>query len=86
MKAITVRGIDDALDRALKNAANEEVKSVNQLVLEILKAHFGHGKMAHFTRRHHDLDDLFGSWEDVDYQQVMESVASQRQIDPDVWT
>jgi len=86
MKAITVRGIDESLDRVLRQTADQEAKSVNQLVLEILKAHFGQGKVAHFTRRHHDLDDLFGSWSDDDFEKVMQSVESQHQIDPDVWT
>jgi len=85
MKTITVRGIDDSLGQALDRAAEQEAKSINQLVLDILKVHFGQNKAPHFTRRHHDLDDLFGSWGEADYQQVVESVAAQRQIDPDIW-
>ncbi len=85
MKNITIRGIDEALDQALKTAADLESRSINQLVLEVLRERFGLTKAARHTRRHHDLDDLFGRWREEEYQRVQDMVSEQRRIDPDLW-
>ena len=85
MKHITIRGIDEALDQALKAAADRETRSANQLVLEVLRERFGLTKAAHHTRRHHDLDDLFGRWSEEEYQSVQDMVSEQRKVDPELW-
>ena len=41
MKTITVRGIDSILSDKLKQAAKEEGRSVNQVVIDIMKQRFG---------------------------------------------
>jgi len=41
-------------------------------VLEVLKERFGLIKVARHTRRHHDLDDLFGRWSEEEYQRIEE--------------
>ncbi len=86
MRNITIRGIDDALDHALKSAAEEESRSVNQLVLETLKERFGLTKAPRHGRRHHDLDNLFGRWDDGEYERVQSAVDEQRDIDPELWS
>ena len=37
-------------------------------------------------RVYHDLDDLFGTMTLEDAQAIEESVAAQRQIDPELWS
>jgi hypothetical protein len=85
MKNITIRGIDETLDQALKTAADRESRSINQLVLEVLRERFGLAKAAHHTRRHHDLDDLFGRWSKEDYQRIEAMVSEQRKVDRELW-
>jgi hypothetical protein len=85
MKNITIRGIDEALDQALKTAADKESRSINGLVLEVLRERFGLSKGARHTRRHHDLDDLFGRWSEEEYQRVQDMVSEQRKVDPEIW-
>ncbi|MBS3966411.1 MAG: hypothetical protein KGZ60_04070 [Truepera sp.] len=86
MKNLTIRGIDPALDQALKSTAKKKSSSVNQLVLEMLKQHCGLSKPPHYSRRHHDLDDLFGRWDEEDYARIQAATAGQRRIDPELWS
>ncbi len=86
MKNITIRGIDEALEQALKTTAKKESRSINQLVLEMLKERFGSTKVTHHTRRHHDLDDLFGRWSAEEYERIQGAVDEQRKIDPELWS
>lgn len=48
MKSITIRGIDDQTAELLKQKASREQKSMNQLLLEIIKKPWpGRGKKVH---------------------------------------
>ena len=85
MKNMTIRGIDEPLDQALRAAAQAGSNSINQVVIDTLKERFGLAKAARHTRRHHDLDDLFGSWTQDEYQRIEDAVGQQREIDPELW-
>jgi plasmid stability protein len=85
MKNMTIRGIDTSLDQALRKAAKAESNSVNQLVVNILRERFGLAKAPRHTRRHHDLDELFGAWSENHYQDVENALQQQRGIDPELW-
>ncbi len=41
MKAITIRGIDSSVSAKLKQTAKSENKSVNQLILDMIKQNIG---------------------------------------------
>ncbi len=86
MKNITIRGIDDPLDQALKALADREARSVNQLVLDMLRERFGLAKAARHSTRHHDLDGLFGTWSAEEYQRIQGAVETQRPLDPELWS
>ncbi|GAB6042600.1 FitA-like ribbon-helix-helix domain-containing protein [Endothiovibrio diazotrophicus] len=86
MKSITIRGVDSNLDQALKKAASAEARSINQLVLEVLRERFGLSKPPRHTRKHHDLDDLFGSWGEEECERIQGAVDEQRKIDPELWS
>ena len=83
---VTIRGIDKVLDQALKTTAEKESRSINQLVIEVLKERFGLTKVAHHTRRYHDLDDFFGRWSAKEYEYIQDVVDEQRKVDPDLWS
>jgi hypothetical protein len=86
MKNLTIRGIDPALDQALKATAKKQSSSVNQLVLQTLKQHFGLSKPPFHSRRHHDLDDLFGRWDQEEFARIQAATEGQRRIDPELWS
>ncbi|MFH1154207.1 MAG: antitoxin [Pseudomonadota bacterium] len=85
MKAITIRGIDPVVSLKLKQAADRENKSVNQFVLEIIKEHIGLQKVKKYTRRYDDMDSLFGSWSEEEFQAVQDKITGQRKIDQELW-
>lgn len=86
MKSITIRGVDSALSSALGSLSKGESKSINQIILDLLRKETGLAKAKQFTRSYEDLDDLFGSWSDQDYEQVERAISQQRTIDPDLWS
>lgn len=86
MKAITIRGIDYDMSVKLKQLAQTEKKSVNQLVLDLIKQNIGMQKKKKYTRTYNDLDDLFGGWSDAEFERIQGSVDNQRKIDLELWT
>jgi len=86
MKAITIRGIDSDMSVKLKQVAKSEKKSVNQLVLDLIKRNIGMQKEKRYTRTYNDLDDLFGQWSDAEFEKIQGSVDNQRKIDLELWT
>ncbi len=85
MKTLTIRGIDQKLSETIKEAAKVESMSVNQLIVNILKKHFGHSKEKQFTKKYHDLDDLFGKWSEEEYKKITKELEKQNQIDWELW-
>ncbi len=85
MKAITIRGIDSSVSLKLKQVADTEKKSVNQLVLDMIKQNIGMQKKKIYTRKYNDLDHLFGKWSDAEFEEIQDIINSQRKIDPELW-
>jgi len=85
MKTITVRGIDSALAARLQQEAEKQAKSVNQVVLDALKSQFRLNKIKKFTMIHHDLDHLFGTWSQAEYDQIQGQIDDGRKIDAELW-
>lgn len=85
MKTITVRGLDDDVAESLKQTAGREGKSVNQLVVDILKDRLGLKKQKKFTTIHSDLDHLFGTWSEDEFRQIQGKIDFERKIDKELW-
>lgn len=85
MKSITIRGIDDITSELLKQKANSEQKSMNQLLLETIKKSLGLADDKRFTREYHDLDYLFGQWSEDEFAAIQGKISRERQIDQDLW-
>lgn len=85
MKAITIRGIDSSVSEKLKQVAKTEGKSVNQLLLDLIRQNLGLQKKKKFTRQHNDLDHLFGTWSQAEFETIQGFIDSQRKIDPELW-
>ncbi len=85
MKAITIRGVDPKVSEELKKAAEKEGKSVNQYVINLIKEKLGLLKAKRFTKVHHDLDHLFGTWSEKEYKEIQTGIDAGRQIDKELW-
>lgn len=85
MKSITIRGIEPPVADMLKNKANLEGKSVNQFIKDIIKDKLGLGNKKKHTATYHDLDQLFGKWDEAEFQRIQEKIDSERKIDEELW-
>lgn len=85
MKAITIRGIDSSVSSKLKQVAKNERKSVNQLVLDMIKQNIGMQKRKKYTKKYNDLDHLFGKWTDAEFDKIQGIINNQRKIDLELW-
>lgn len=76
----TIRGVPERLDQRLRRLAEEEGKSLNAVLIRLLERGLGIGEE---EVRHHDLDDLIGSW--VSDPECEAALEDQRRIDPELW-
>ncbi len=85
MTSLSIRGVEEQLSTILKQQARASRKSLNQLVLEILRQHAGLEKEKRFTREYNDLDHLFGRWSEEEFRQIQEKIDGERKIDEEHW-
>lgn len=84
MGAITVRGVDDATARALKERARKEGISVNAVLLKTMRESLGLKKKKR-TVIHDDLDHLAGTWSEKDFTEFQKRIADFEAIDKKMW-
>jgi hypothetical protein len=85
MGSISIRGVDEQLAALLKQQAITAQKSVNQLILEMLRKHVGIDKEKKFTQEYHDLDQIFGTWTEDEFQKIQGEIDAERQVDSELW-
>lgn len=85
MKTITIRGIDDELEKAIRRKSRQEDISINKLVLKTLKSALQAEPYQKKFREYNDLDHLAGSWTAEDEQEFNSAVEPLSRIDEDIW-
>jgi plasmid stability protein len=76
----TIRNVPEALDQALRRAARERGKSLNEVTIEALVRGAG---LTGERRRQRDLSDIAGTWnEDPAFDSAL---AAQDAIDEEMW-
>lgn len=76
----TLRNVPEALDRALRERARLEGRSLNDVALHALHQALGLGPE---TPKRRDLSSFVGTWEaDPEMEEIFEE---QRRIDPELW-
>ena len=76
----TIRAVPNEIDRALRQRAKRESKSLNAVVIDALARGLA---LDAAPARHTDLDDLVGTWqEDPDFDRA---VAEFDRIDDESW-
>ena len=84
MRAITLRNIPAAIQKAIQKKAAQKQISVNKAVLELLEERVGILEGRKRTL-HHDLDDLAGTWSAREAKAFEKRIESPRRIDPSLW-
>jgi hypothetical protein len=85
MKAVTIRGVEPEVAEKLKSTAAKQGKSINQLILDIIKEGLGLKKEKKYLREYDDLDDLFGRWSEDEFKEIQTKINQERQIDQELW-
>jgi len=84
MKSITIHGLDEHLDRAIRNLADREGLSMNKTIKKVLRGALGlddHGK----TAQRELFADLFGTWTKAELKEFQENTAECSRVDPTDW-
>ncbi len=85
MKSISIQGIDEQLSARLQQQAATARKSVNQFILDTLRKQLGLEKERKLTTEHNDLDSLFGTWTEEEFNSIQGKISSERRIDSELW-
>ncbi|HEX6812454.1 MAG TPA: hypothetical protein VF384_12575 [Planctomycetota bacterium] len=76
----TLRNVPRSLDRALRELARSQNKSLNDIVLEALQRSM---RLEGEPPVQRDLSDIVGTWKDD--RELDRVLADQRRIDPEAW-
>jgi len=76
----TIRQVPAQIDEALRRRAREERRSLNTVAIEMLERGLG---LTGTPVRHHDLDDLAGTW--IDDPEFDKAIQDMDQIDQELW-
>jgi plasmid stability protein len=83
---ISIRGLDDEVLAKLKQRAQREGCSLNNLVVRLLRADVGVAQGAHASQRFDDLDALAGTWSTRQAEAFTRDTAPFAGVDPALWT
>ena len=84
MTALTIRHIPSPVEKAIRRKATREHVSLNKAVVGMLEESVT-GKQKTQSRRYHDLDWLYGTWNRKQSDSFRKHLAETRKIDPELW-
>lgn len=84
MKSITIYGLDDVLDRRIREKAKTQKLSLNKTVKKLLEKSLGMNQEKKKGRRE-DFMEFFGVWSDSDLKEFNKTVSELNQIDESDW-
>ena len=85
MKTITLRGIDEVMEKALREKSKElSLKSLNSTILYMLQEALGLTKRRQ-RALYRDLDHLAGTWSEEDLREFEDATAVFEQVDEELW-
>ena len=79
-RQLTIRSVPDTIDRALRQRAMREAKSLDAVVVEVLARGL---ELDAMPAEHTDLDHLIGSWQEDPAFDL--AIADFERVDEDVW-
>lgn len=87
-RTITIRNMPEELEKRIEAMAAEEGASLAQTVIRLLLRATGlreQSQLGGRPERHHELDELAGTWSADDAAEFDDALAQLRRIDPEVW-
>jgi hypothetical protein len=82
---ITVRGLDALLAEKIQQLAAEEGISLNKAALRLLRRGAGLPERDTRPRIGSSLDAFIGTWSEEEATELLESIRSCNQVDPEFW-
>jgi hypothetical protein len=84
MKILSLRGIDEEMEKALRKEAKRTKTSINTSILNLMRESLGLRKKKR-NRVYQDLDELAGTWSEKDEQIFSENTQFFDKIDKEIW-
>lgn len=85
VSALTLRGIPEPVDAAIRARAKRDRISLNKAVISLLEEAVEKSPDALAGPPYHDLDEFFGTWSAEEADQFDASLREQRKIDKADW-
>jgi hypothetical protein len=85
MKTISIHGIDEEMEKMIRERAKNEGRSVNKVVKELLANALGMGGKKKKKDRRREFAGIFGIWTKEEADQFLESIADMETIDEEDW-
>lgn len=84
MKSITIYGLDDMLDKQIRERAKSQRLSLNKTIKNLLEKSLG---LTHEKKniRREDFMEFFGVWSDDDLREFNKRGSEFNQVDPGDW-
>ncbi|OQX27158.1 MAG: hypothetical protein BWK80_06700 [Desulfobacteraceae bacterium IS3] len=84
METLIIREMEPSLVEELKKAAEQEGKSMDRFLAEIIERYLNMRKREE-VRTYHDMDHLFGTWSEEEFSEIQGKIDSERNIDRELW-
>jgi xanthine dehydrogenase molybdopterin-binding subunit B len=85
MTQITIRISDPEIEKEIRRKAKESRKSLNKVVIELIRAGAGFGGGKKKNPRGASLAKLAGGWTDQDAREFEEAIKIFKEIDEEMW-
>ena len=85
MANVSLRGLSEEVKKGLKLEARRRNQSVNSLLLNLISKGIGLGGKQSYRTKHHDLDELAGTWSSDDVAEFETVTSSFNKIDDSLW-
>ena len=85
MKSISIHGIDQETEKAIRERAKTDGKSVNKVVKELIAKSLGMGAQRGCPDKREEFVDLSGAWTGEEAAEFLERVDDLEAVDPKDW-
>lgn len=87
MKQLTIRGLDERLERRLRELARDQRISLNRAALTLMRRGAGLSDKRESTNTVGSaLDKFIGVWSDEDEAELLRALEPLEQVDPELWS
>jgi hypothetical protein len=84
MKSITIHGLDDNLDKQIREIAQKQRMSLNKTIKKLLEKSLGINQKENVDHRE-DFMEFFGVWTEEDLKEFNRNAGDFGKIDPGDW-